>query len=127
MKKSVTVTPVALFTLCLSGIAAADSIVESWSCKVEEGKTIEDVQAINSKWLKWINKNVDGGEIISSVGTSVVGDAGMFLFVDTYPDLATWAAAKEALDSEAGEELDGLFDGVSECSENRLWKLEETK
>jgi hypothetical protein len=127
MKQSLSVTLVALVTLCLSGIAAADSISETWTCKVEEGKEIEDVQAINSKWLKWINANVEGGGITSSVGTSVVGNSETFIFVDTYPDLATWAAAKDALDSEAGNELDGLFDGVSDCSENRLWKIEETK
>ena len=40
---------------------------------------------------------------------------------------SSWAAAAELLDSDAGEELDGLFDDLTECSENRLWKLEDTK
>ena len=51
MKKLLPVTFVALCTLCLSGIAAADSIVETWTCEVKDGKKIEDVQAINSQWL----------------------------------------------------------------------------
>lgn len=127
MKKLLPATFVALVTLCLSGIAAADSIAETWTCKVDEGKKIEDVQAKNSQWLKWINAHVEGGGITSSVGTAVVGDNDTFMFVDTYPDLATWAAAKDALDSAAGDELDELFDDVSECSENRLWKIEDTK
>ena len=127
MKKLLTATFVASVTLCLSGIATADSIAETFTCKVVEGKKIEDVQAKNSKWLKWINANVEGGGITSSVGTAVVGNSDMFIFVDTYPDLATWAAAKDALDSDAGEELDELFDDVSDCSENRLWKIEDTK
>lgn len=127
MKKLLTATFVALVTLCLSGIAAADSIVETWTCEVNDDKKIEDVQAINSKWLKWVNDHVEGGGIKSSVGESVVGNSERFIFVDTYPDLTTWAAAKEALDSAAGEELDELFEDVSECSENRLWKIEDTK
>ena len=127
MKKLLTATFVALVTLCLSGIAAADSIVETWTCEVDEDKKIEDVQAINSKWLKWVNDHVEGGGIKSSVGESVVGNSERFIFVDTYPDLTTWAAAKEALDSAAGEELDELFEDVSECSENRLWRIEDTK
>ena len=127
MKKLLSVTFVTLFTLCLNGIAAADGIVESWTCKVKEGKKIEDVQAVNSQWLKWVNANVEGGGIKSSVGESVVGNSENFIFVDSYPDLTTWAAAKEALDSAAGEELDDLFEDVSECSENRLWRLEDTK
>ena len=127
MKKLLPVTFVALLTLCLSGIAAADSIAETWTCEVKEGKKIEDVQAINSKWLKWVNAHVEGGGITSSVGESVVGNSEKFIFVDTYPNLATWAAAKDALDSPAGDELDELFEDVSECSENRLWKIEDTK
>ena len=127
MKKLLSVTFVALFTLSLSGIAAADGIAESWTCKVKEGKKIEDVQAVNSQWLKWVNANVEGGGIKSSVGESVVGNSENFIFVDSYPDLTTWAATKEALNSDAGKELDDLFEDVSECSENRLWRLEDTK
>ena len=127
MKKLLAATSVAVFGLCLSGIATADTIVETWTCKVEEGTEMEDVQAINSKWLKWIKDHVDGDDITSSVGTSIVGNIESFIFVDSYPDLATWAAAKEALDSADGDEIDELFEGISDCTDNRLWKLEETK
>ncbi len=127
MKKLLPGAFVALVTLCLGGIATADSIAETWTCEVKEGKSIEDVQATNSKWLKWINDHVEGGGITSSVGTTVVGNTEIFIFVDTYPNLATWAAAKDVLDSDEGEELDDLFEDVSECSENRLWKIEDTK
>jgi hypothetical protein len=127
MKKLLSGAFVAVVTLCLSGIATADSIAETWTCEVKEGKSIEDVQATNSKWLKWINAHVEGGGITSSIGTTVVGNNEIFIFVDTYPNLATWAAAKDALDSDAGDELDDLFEDVSECSENRLWKIEDTK
>ncbi len=127
MKKLLPGAFVALVTLFLSGIASADSIAETWTCEVKEGKSIEDVQAINSKWLKWINAHVEGGGITSSVGTTVVGNSEIFIFVDTYPNLTTWAAAKDALDSDEGDELDDLFEDVSECSENRLWRVEDTK
>ena len=127
MKNLLSVTSVATIVLCLSNVAIADSVVEAFTCKLEEGKTVEDVQAKNSEWLKWINANVEGGGITSAVGTAVVGNTGTFIFVDTYPNLATWAAAKDALDTEAGEELDDLFDGISDCSENRLWKIESTE
>lgn len=59
--------------------------------------------------------------------TAVVGNTERFLFVDIYPNLPTWAATKDALNSDAGKELDELFEGVSDCSENRLWKFEDTK
>jgi len=127
MKKQLLGAFVALVTLCLSGIAAADGIVEAWTCTVKEGKSIEDVQAVNSKWLEWINAHVEGGGVASSIGTTVVGNNEIFIFVDSYPNLATWAAAKDASDSDEGNALDNLFEEVSECSENRLWNIEDTK
>lgn len=115
-------------TMLLAPIANADRVIEAWTCDLKEDKNVEDVQAANSKWLKWVRANVEGGEAIeSAVGSPIVGNLEIFLFVDTYPDLATWAAAKEALDSDAADEFDDMFDELSECSQNRVWKMEDTK
>jgi hypothetical protein len=115
------------FALVLfSNTILADSIVAAYTCELKEGKKKEDVQAINSKWLKWVRENVNEN-IESSFGTAVVGDQDIFLFVDTYPDLNTWAATQTALDGDAASELEDMFDEVSSCSENRLWKFEPTK
>ncbi len=110
----------------ISTSVLADSIVASYNCEMKEGKKQKDVQAVNSEWLKWVRKNVNEN-ITSSMGTAIVGSLDTFLFVDTYPDLATWAAAQTALDSDAASELDDMFDEVMECSENRLWKFEATE
>jgi hypothetical protein len=118
-----------LFTLAFAfycSSAVADSIVASYSCELKDGKTPEELQAVNSKWLKWVRTNVNQN-IESSVGSPVVGKLDHFIFVDTYPDLATWAAAQTALDSDAASELENMFDEIAECTENRLWKLEATQ
>ena len=48
-----------IFTaLGFSGAAVADSVVEVWNCKLSEGKTIEDVQAANSKWIAYVHANI---------------------------------------------------------------------
>lgn len=113
---------------CLSLGAHAETIFEEvWTCELKEGKTAAEVQAINSKWLAFVNEKTGKGKIRSSVVTSQVGKLDMFLFVDTYPDLATWSATKEALRSEEGQAFDEAFDGVSECSENRLYRREYTE
>ncbi len=114
-------------SLFLSMAANADSIIESWQCELKDDATAEDVQAVNSKWLKWVNDHTEGGEVTSSLGSAVVGNLTRFLFVDSYPDMATWAAAKDALDSDEADELDEMFEDVMECSENRLWRMESTK
>ena len=115
------------FTLdFVSNAVLADSIVAAYTCELKEGKKKEDVQAVNSKWLKWVRENVNEN-IESSFGTSVVGNQDIFLFADTYPDLNTWAATQTALDTDAASELEDMFNEVSDCSENRLWKFEPTK
>ena len=115
--------------LAIAGFSAnlaADSVIAAYTCELEDGKKQEDVQALNSRWLKWVRANVSE-DIESSVGTAIVGDQDIFLFVDTYPDLKTWAAAVTALDSDAASELEDLFEDTAECSENRLWKFEPTE
>lgn len=125
MKTTVLTFLVAITLILVSNTVLADSIVAAYTCELKEGKKKEDVQAVNSKWLKWVHENVNEN-IESSFGSAVVGDQSVFLFIDTYPDLNTWAATQTALDA-AASELEDMFDEVSECSENRLWKLEPTK
>ena len=126
MKKSF-IAVLALVGLGVSGLASADSIANVYSCKLKDGVEMEAVQAANSKWLKFVNAKVEGGGITSAIGTAIVGDVEIFLFVDTYPSLSSWAATQELLDSDAGDEIDGLFEDLSDCSSSRLWKLEATK
>ena len=117
-----------LVIVVFSSSSVADTYAEVFQCKLGEGKTVEDAHAANSTWLKWVNENVGKGQITSSAGTAVVGDAEAFLWIDSYPDLATWSATKAALDSEEGKEvLKDLFKGITDCKENRLWKLDPTE
>jgi hypothetical protein len=126
MKIRISTILVAFTITLLSNSVFADTIVASYTCKLKEGKKQEELQAVNSKWLKWVRENVNEN-IKSSVGTAVVGNQDMFMFADSYPDLNTWAATQTALDSDAASELENMFDEVSKCTENRLWKFEPTK
>ena len=117
---------VACGLIVLAGVASADGYREAWSCKLKDGKEIEEVQAANSKWLAYVRDNVDKS-IESAVLTAVVGNQEGFVFVDSYPSLATWAAAKKALDSDDGGALDDMFADLIDCKDNRLWKHEPTE
>ena len=125
MKRTMTAL-VAVAGLSVSGLALADSFANVYTCKVKDDVEMEDVQKANSKWLKFVNAKVEGGGITSSVGTAVVGNFETFIFVDTYPSLSSWAATQELLDSDAGDEVDDLFEDLTDCSKNSLWKFEDT-
>lgn len=115
---------VAVACLAFSGIASADTYREVWSCELKDGKTLEDVQAVNSKWLAWVRKKIDK-DVSSAVLTAVVGELEGFMFVDTYPSLEAWSAAKDADDDE-GSALEAEFDAVVECGENSLLRHRPT-
>ena len=128
MKKHSFKALAAIVFMFFSGSIIADTFADVYNCKLEEGKTAEDAHAANSKWLKWVNENVANGKITSSSGTAVVGDSNAFLWVDSYPDLATWSAVQTALDSKEGKEATkDLFKGITDCKDNRLWKLTPTE
>ena len=126
MNKIVSTILVAFALVFASNSVFADTIVNVFTCELKDGKKQEELQALNSKWLKWVRENVNEN-IESSVGTAVIGDQDVFLFADSYPDLTTWAATQTALDSDAASELKDMFEEVSDCSENRLWKFEPTE
>ena len=125
MKKILTIVTSCL-VLGFAVSAHADGVSESWMCELKDGKSVEDVQAINSKWLKWVNARTDG-VVRSAVGTAIVGNTEIFMFIDSYPDLTTWAAVKTLLDSDEGDEMEGMLNETSEGSSNRLWDMQETK
>lgn len=109
----------------LFGNALADShrYVDVWTCTVKEGKTMDDVKAANAMWVKFMNANIEGGNITSNILTPVVGDRSGFVFADSYPSLEAWAAG-EALDSDEWDTIIKAIDEVADCSQNSLHKSE---
>ena len=116
--------------LGICATANADtSINEVFTCQLKEGKTMDDVRAANSKWVKFMNANVAGGNIGSSIATTVVGNAtsGYFLYVDTFANLESWSTAKSATEgNDEGEAIDAELGEVADCSGNRLYSVEES-
>ena len=99
------------------------------SCILIDGKTIDDVRIVNSKWVEFVNKNVEGGDITSHIITSVVGDItpGKFQFVDFFSTLESWAAYLTAVESIAeGIAIDAEVRETADCTKSQLYKAEES-
>lgn len=107
--------------LLLSATVHAEPISVVFSCTLKEGSTKEDAMEINARWLKWARQTAGSDEITSSYVSTIVGDLGGFLWVDTYPDIATWGKVVDA-----DSEFDAEFDEVSSCSSNRIYRGDET-
>ena len=120
LKKILLATVTSVFLL-LSSAVYAEPVSIVFSCKLKEGSTKEDAMEINARWLKWARATAGTDEITSSYVSTIIGDLGSFMWVDTYPDIATWG---KIVDADSG--LDAEFDAVSTCSGNRMYRGEET-
>ena len=106
----------------VSGMALADPVTEVWTCTLNDGKTAEDAQAVGKKWVAIVRKLSGNDEITSSWVTAVVGDAGNFLWVDTYPSLEVWAAAQTAItNSEEYAPIGEALNEIETCTSNSLY------
>ena len=110
----------------LIGLADAGDvrIVEMWQCELKDGQKMEDVKANNTKWLALTRKEAASNDVRSYALNTIVGDQSKFVFVDTFPNLAAWSAAKSA-ESEEGKAIEATFDTLMECTKNRLYESTE--
>jgi hypothetical protein len=97
-----------------------ERIVEVWTCTLNEGQTQEDVQTSNSRWVAFMNAQVEGGDIRSYVLTSIVGNTGEFLYVDSFPNMPAWSAAKAATETDEGQAIEAELNEDATCSSNTL-------
>jgi hypothetical protein len=121
MLKNIMLATVTSVFLLLSVAVHAEPVTMVFSCTLKDGSTKDDAMAINARWLKWALATGGSDEITSSYVTPVIGDLGGFMWVDTYPDIATWG---KIVDADSG--FDAEFDELSTCSGNRMYRGEET-
>ena len=62
-----------------------------------------------------------GGGINSRAVTPLVGDMGSFIFVDSFPNLGSWADTKAVMNSGEGQKIEAALEEVSDCTSNRLY------
>lgn len=114
---------IAAVLLVFSSAASAEYYVQVIDCKLKDGKTAEDAQALNAKWLTWAREVAGTDEIRSSFATPVTGDLGGFSWVDSYPSLVAWATIAET----ENEELDEAFGELADCTKSALVNVDPTE
>ena len=106
----------------------ADTRVDQvWTCTLNNGKTLEDLNAVHGKWIAWANKQTYGGDIRGYVVSSLVGaEFSVVLLIDSYPDFATYAADIDAYSGAEGQALDSEYDAVSTCTSSALYTVTDS-
>ncbi len=123
--RKVILAAVFCFTPLISLADAGDvRVIEMWQCELKDGQKMEDVKANNTKWLAQTRKEAASDDVRSYALNTIVGDQSKFVFVDTFPNLAAWSAAKSA-ESDEGKAIEAAFEELMECTKNQLYESTE--
>ena len=121
MLKNLALAAVSSILLLLSLSAHAEPVSVVYSCTLNDGVTKDDAMEVNARWLKWARSTGGSDEITSSFVTAIIGDLGGFMWVDTFPDIATWGKIVEA-----DSPFDDEFEKIMTCSNSRMLRGEAT-
>lgn len=126
MNKKIAGALVTCVMTVLCATAIADPTVRVvWVCNINEGKTLDDVKAANSAWVRFMHGKVDDA-ITSTILTPIVGnfEAGRFIFADDFPSMTVWNEAREASQTTEGQAIDAAINAAVTCSSNSMHSAE---
>ena len=125
------ISVIGLSAVCEAQVAEGERIVEIWTCTLNEGYSMEDIERTSTRWLDLVLSggatDVDSYRLSHLVGTmrgheSAEDVTSHFLFVDSFPDVDSWMAAKRAETTPEGQEILAGFTESNTCSTNTLYR-----
>ncbi len=117
--------------VCEAQVAEGERIVEIWTCTLNEGSSMEDVDSTSTRWLDLVLSggatDADSYRLSHLVGTMRGHEptedvTSSFLFIDSFPDVASWMAAKRAEMTPEGREIMAAFAQSNTCGTNTLYR-----
>ena len=122
---------IGLSTVCEAQVAEGERIVEIWTCTLNEGYSMEDIESTSTRWRDLVLSggatDVDSYRLSHLVGTMRGHEptedvTSSFLFIDSFPDVASWMAAKRAEVTPEGQEIMAAFTQSNTCGANTLYR-----
>ena len=123
MSKIIKKALLATVAVLLSTPAFSDSVLHIWSCKVNDGKTSQDLLDVNQKWLA-AAKAIEGGESIElTIEVPLAANVadGSFNFVLSIADAAAWGEWQSNYVGSRAAEVDQEWSEVATCENSSLW------
>ena len=120
---------IATVLLGLAGPVRADTAQEVFICKLNDGKTMADLNKVIADFKQMIVKLTGGDKYQAWLLTpSAADDLAAVVWVGEMPDAASLAALQEEYrTSEAGQKQDKKFRGVITCKSRSIWNSERIK
>jgi len=102
--------------------AHADSVVQLWTCELNEGKTQAELVEVSVAWMNAV-KSMDGAKGFEGyLEFPITSDnLGVFTFVLIADNAKNWGAFEDAYEGSAAAESDEAWGEVADCSTSSLW------
>ena len=116
-------------------IADGERIVEIWTCTLNDGHSMDDGEDISERWGALVRSSgapdVQSFRLTHLVGTMRGHEpsedvTSSFLFVDSFPDVRSWVAARQAENTSEGQEVMADFTQANTCSTNALYRSRQS-
>ena len=117
----------AILLMAVTTVVQASSVLQIWSCTLNDGKTGADATAVSEAWLK-AARSMKGGDQLKvfldvPIAAEVGGDS--FDFVLQAANLETWGVFNDGYADSPAQKADEDFSIVAECGGSSLWESSE--
>jgi hypothetical protein len=103
--------------------AQAANLLHIWKCTMDEGRTMEEVDAASLAWLKAARGMPGGEEFDVYIDTPIAAPAGegRFDFVLIAPSFKAWGDFNEGYEGSAAQKADDAWGEVASCQGSAVW------
>lgn len=122
MKSKLSILVASVLLIACINPARADSVVQLWTCELNEGKTQAELMAVSVAWMNAVN-SMDGAEAFEGhLEFPIASDnLNVFTFVLIADNAKNWGAFEDAYEGSAAAEADEAWGDVADCSTSTLW------
>jgi hypothetical protein len=122
MKNRLSMLVASIFLIAYISPARADSVVQLWTCDLNEGKTRAELMEVSVAWMNAVQSMDSSKEFEGYLEFPIASDnLGVFTFVLVADNAKNWGAYEDAYVGSVAAEADEAWGDIADCSISTLW------
>lgn len=122
MKSKLSMLVASVLLIAYISPARADSVVQLWTCELNEGKTQAELMKVSVAWMNAVKSMDSAKGFEGHLEFPIASDnLGVFTFVLIADSAKNWGAYEDAYEGSAAAEADEAWGDVADCSTSTLW------
>lgn len=122
MKNRLPVLFTSVLLIAYTGSACADSVVQLWTCEINEGKTRAELLQVSADWMKAAKTMEGAKEFEAYIEFPIASDnVNVFTFVMIADNARNWGVFQDAYEGSPAAKADEAWGEIADCSSSSLW------